>query len=67
MTIDQSKWERGCCAMTYQAPPNARGEIVLLTRTYGAELTRVEVYGPDNRQIGELRELPNAEAEALVG
>lgn len=44
MPIDQSKWERGCCAMTYQAPPNARGEIVLLTRTYGAELTRVEVY-----------------------
>lgn len=65
MPIDQSKWERGCCAMTHQGK-DASGNTVLLTRTYGAELTRVEVYGPDNRQIGELRELPNAEAEALV-
>lgn len=65
MPIDQSKWERGCCAMTYQGT-DAAGNTVLLTRTYGAEVTRVEVYGPDNRQIGELRELPNAEAEALV-
>lgn len=65
MPIDQSKWERGCCAMTYQGT-DAQGNTVLLTRTYGAEVTRVEVYGPDNRQIGELRELPHAEAEALL-
>lgn len=65
MPIDQNNWERGCCAMTYQGT-DASGNTVLLTRSYGAEATRVEVYGPDNRQISELRELPNAEAEALV-
>lgn len=65
MPIQESNWERGCCAMTYQGTDDA-GNAVLLTRSYGAEVTRVEVYGPDNRQIGELRELPNAEAEALV-
>lgn len=52
--------------MTYQAPVNARGETVLLTRSYGAEQTRVEIYGPDNRLIGEAQMLPNADAEQLV-
>jgi hypothetical protein len=65
MPLDDSQWERGCCAMTHQGA-DAQGNTVLLTRNYGADVTRVEVYGPDNRQIGELRELPHAEAEALL-
>lgn len=65
MPINDSQWERGCCAMMCQGA-DAQGNTVLLTRAYGADVTRVEVYGPDNRQIGELRELPHAEAEALL-
>lgn len=65
MPIDPTKWERGCCAMTYQRK-NAEGNTVLLTRFYGAEQTRVEIYQPDNTQLGEAQMLPNDDAEALV-
>jgi hypothetical protein len=65
MKIQDHQWERGCCNMQFIGK-DAAGNAVVLTRNYGAEMTRVEVYGPDNQQIGELRELPNAEAEALV-
>lgn len=65
--IPADNWSMGCCAMTHQSRPNSRGEIVLLTRNHGADVTRVEIYGSDNAPLGPLREIPNdgAEAEAI--
>ena len=65
MQIQDHQWERGCCNLQFTGK-DAAGNTVVLTRNYGAEVTRVEVYGPDNRQIGELRDLPHAEAEELL-
>lgn len=59
-------WEKGCCSMQYQAPEK-NGEIALLTRKYGAEVTLVEIFDAKTNQEKSSSEMPNDEADALYG
>ena len=64
MKLDDLTWDKGCCASV--ASVHTQDGLIVLTRPAGSDMVRVERYGHDNRQIGEVEEMTLHDAETIL-